>query len=292
MKINNLTTRTLSGAVFVAILVSGIIIGYETYLLLMLIIIGLTLNEFFNMVKESGVAPNFSLGLIAGLGTFISFFVFAFGGYQDVVYLAFPLLIYIGIFISELFRNKSNPFTNVAMTLLGVFYIAIPFSILNFLVFLQFSNLDGVIFDYYYILALFILVWTNDTFAYLTGMAIGKHKFFERISPKKTWEGIIGGIVFTAGMSVALFYLYPHVAPLGKLGFSGLTLQVWVGLGVVVSIFADLGDLVESMLKRSLGIKDSGNIIPGHGGMLDRFDAILLAAPAAFVYLMFMFNQL
>jgi phosphatidate cytidylyltransferase len=287
LKINNFTTRALSGAIFVAILVSGIIIGYETFLLLMLIIIGLTLNEFYINIKKGGIAPNFSFGLIAGLGTFISFFVFAFGGYQDVVYLAFPLLIYIGIFISELFRDKPNPFMNVAMTLLGVFYIAIPFAILNFLVFLQFSNLDGVIFDWYYILALFILVWTNDTFAYLTGMAIGKHKFFERISPKKTWEGIIGGVAFTCLMSVGLYYAYPHIAPLGKLGFSGLTQTEWVGLALVVSIFADLGDLVESMLKRSLGIKDSGNIIPGHGGMLDRFDAILLAAPAAFVYLMF-----
>jgi phosphatidate cytidylyltransferase len=287
LEINNFTTRALSGAVFVAILVSGIIIGYETFLTLMLIIIGLTLNEFYVNVKKGGLAPNFSLGLIAGLGTFISFFIFAFGGYQDVVFLAFPLLIYIGIFISELFRNKPNPFMNVAITLLGVFYIALPFAILNFLVFLQFSNLDGVIFDWYYILALFILVWTNDTFAYLTGMAIGKHKFFERISPKKTWEGIIGGIVFTILMGIGLYKLYPDIAPLGKLGFSGLTMIEWVGLALVVSIFADLGDLVESMLKRSLGIKDSGSIIPGHGGMLDRFDAILLAAPAAFVYMMF-----
>jgi phosphatidate cytidylyltransferase len=118
-------------------------------------------------------------------------------------------------------------------------------------------------------------------------MAIGKHKFFERISPKKTWEGIIGGIVFTILMGIGLYKLYPDIAPLGKLGFSGLTMIEWVGLALVVSIFADLGDLVESMLKRSLGIKDSGSIIPGHGGMLDRFDAILLAAPAAFVYMMF-----
>lgn len=287
MKINNLLTRTLSGAIFVAILISGIIIGYETFLLLMLIIIGLTLNEFYQIVKKSNISPNFSLGLIAGLGTFISFFVFALGGYQDVVFLAFPLLIYVGIFISELFRNKSNPFINVAMTLLGVFYIALPFAILNFLVFIQYSNFDGVIFDWYYILSLFILVWTNDTFAYLTGMSIGKHKFFERISPKKTWEGIIGGVFFACLMSIGLFYLYPHIAPLGKLGFSGLSLPEWIGLALVVAIFADLGDLVESMLKRSLGIKDSGNIIPGHGGMLDRFDAILLAAPAAFVYLIF-----
>lgn len=288
MKINNFTTRTISGAVFVAILIAGIIIGYETFLLLMLIIIGLTINEFYNLVKKSGVSPNYALGLIAGLGTFISFFTYALGGYEQNGLLALPMVIYVFIFIAELFRDKENAFTNVAMTLLGVFYIALPFATINFLCFFYSPSQDAMYYSADTILIIFLLVWINDTFAYLTGMSIGKHKFFERISPKKTWEGIAGGILFTLLATAGMYYLRTEYEFFST--FNSFDLPKWLGLGLVVSIFADLGDLVESMLKRSLNIKDSGNIIPGHGGMLDRFDAILLAAPAAFVYLMFMLN--
>lgn len=129
------------------------------------------------------------------------------------------------------------------------------------------------------LLGFFIVIWTNDTFAYLSGMFIGRHKFFERISPKKTWEGTAGGLVFglAAGYILSLF-------------FDDFSLSEWLGYALTIIIFGTFGDLFESLIKRTLGLKDSGNIMPGHGGILDRFDSILLAAPFAFIYIVFVLN--
>ena len=152
-------------------------------------------------------------------------------------------------------------------------YIALPFAPLNVLAF--HTNVTGSASEYNPILPLsiFIFNWVNDTGAYCTGVLFGKHRLFERISPKKSWEGSIGGAVFCVIAAFVMAHFFPF-----------LSLGVWVGLGLVIVVFGTWGDLTESLLKRTLGIKDSGNILPGHGGMLDRFDSSLMAIPAAVVY--------
>jgi len=176
-------------------------------------------------------------------------------------------------FIIELFRKNDTPFVNVAYTLLGVLYIVLPFAMLFHLGFYT-NNSFSEHYSYQIILGIFILLWTNDTGAYLSGRFFGKHKLFERISPKKTWEGAIGGGI------LALIVAYVI-----SIYFTNLTLTDWIITGALIVVFGDLGDLIESMLKRSFGIKDSGKLLPGHGGILDRFDALLLAVPFVYSYL-------
>ena len=175
------------------------------------------------------------------------------------------------IFIAEMYRNQTNPFVNISLTLTGVFFIALPFSILNYFYTpdFQYAHSSPEV-----LMGFFFILWANDSFAYLTGVSFGKHRLFERISPKKSWEGSIGGFVFglLTAWVVSMF-------------FKEFDLIHWMIIAAIIMIFGTFGDLVESLLKRSLNVKDSGNVLPGHGGLLDRFDAVLLAAPAVFVYL-------
>jgi len=175
-------------------------------------------------------------------------------------------------------KNK-NPLHDWAYTMLSQMYIALPFSMINVL---AFRNMPDQSVGFYYLLPLsiFIFLWINDTGAYCAGSLFGRHRLFERISPKKSWEGSIGGGVLVL-IAAAIIW---HIEQQGE-NLSGLNLIEWLGLGLVVVVFGTWGDLVESLFKRTLGIKDSGNILPGHGGMLDRFDSSLLAIPAAVVYL-------
>jgi len=189
------------------------------------------------------------------------------------------LLTIVYLFVSELYTRNENAIHDWAYTMLSQMYIALPFSMINVLAFRQAP--DGDI-HYYYLLPLsvFIFLWTNDTGAYCSGSLLGKHKLFPRISPAKSWEGSIGGALFVLIVAAVVGYLESQSNAL-----SGLTIVQWLGLGLVVTVFGTWGDLVESLFKRTLGIKDSGNILPGHGGMLDRFDSSLMAIPASVVYL-------
>ena len=175
--------------------------------------------------------------------------------------------------IAELYYKAPNPINNWAFTLFAQVYCAGSFSILNFIG--AEPGTPGVMsYTPLFIMAIFIFVWLDDTGAYLVGSLIGKHKLFERISPKKSWEGSIGGGVVAIGVSFILAHYFPF-----------MSMMEWAGLALVVVIFGTWGDLTESLLKRQLHVKDSGNILPGHGGMLDRFDSSLMAIPAAVVYL-------
>ena len=160
---------------------------------------------------------------------------------------------------------------NLAVNLLGILYVALPFSMLNTLTINEFT---GNNYNYVFILSLFIFLWTNDTGAFVVGSLIGRNKLFERISPKKTWEGFIGGVIFAvlAAIIISMFY-------------SEINRTEWIIFAVLVAVFGTLGDLIESMIKRRLSIKDSSNLLPGHGGLLDRFDSTLLAVPVIFFYL-------
>ena len=176
--------------------------------------------------------------------------------------------------VSELYLKKKHPLNSLAYAMLSQIYVGLPFALLNVLAF--HSNGWDSVSEYQFILPLSIFAfnWINDTGAYCTGMLLGKHPLFKRISPKKSWEGSIGGAVFSIAGAFALAYFFPIMST-----------AAWVGMGLTVVVFGTWGDLTESLMKRHLGIKDSGNILPGHGGMLDRFDSAIMAIPAAVVYL-------
>ena len=182
-------------------------------------------------------------------------------------YLLFPFIFL--IFIIELFKSNQKPFVNIAFAFLGNIYIALPFALMNVSAFI-----NGL-YDFSIILGILILLWSNDVGGYFFGKYLGKNPLFPRVSPKKTWEGAIGGALFSCAMSLLLHYWFSTT----------LDIVHWVGLSIIISVAGSYGDLVESMLKRSLDLKDSAQSIPGHGGFLDRFDGLLLASPFVAAYL-------
>ena len=271
---SNFVKRAITGVVFVSVLVGCTLGSPLSFGLLFVLISALTINEFCNLINsEDGILVNKMICILGGVCLFFSFFYFGIDPSQSGVFIPYLALI-LYLFISELYLKKKNPINNWAYTVLTQIYIGLPFALLNILAFHS-SDVSSIS-EYNPILPLsiFIFNWVNDTGAYCTGMLFGKHRLFERISPKKSWEGSIGGAVLSIIASVVLYYFFPFL----KLG-------VWMGLGVTVVVFGTWGDLSESLFKRHLGIKDSGNILPGHGGLLDRFDSALMAIPAAVVYL-------
>lgn len=191
-----------------------------------------------------------------------------------VLFLPFVLCLMV-IMVRELYYRKPSPINDWVQTLFPTLYIALPYALTSLLAF----NVKGtgVLYTPTIPLTLFIFIWCNDVGAYCTGCTIGKHKLFERISPKKTWEGSIGGAIFTM---IAAYLLHTFLPD----WYSFMPAWKWVGMAFVVVLFGTWGDLIESLMKREMGIKDSGKILPGHGGMLDRFDSALLAIPATVVY--------
>lgn len=271
---SNFIQRTITGIVFVAVLVGGIIGGPVSFSILFAVITALTVYEFGTIVgKQDGVRINRAVCALAGVFLYFGFaYIGVAPGHNEVLIPYLFLLIY--LMVSELYLKRKNPLNNLAYTMMSQMYIALPFSLLNVLAF--HTDLTGSVSEYNPILPLsiFIFTWVNDTGAYCTGVLFGKHRLFERISPKKSWEGSIGGGAFSVIAAAVLAHFFPFM-PLG----------VWIGLGLTIVVFGTWGDLTESLLKRTLGIKDSGNILPGHGGMLDRFDSTLMAVPASVVYL-------
>jgi len=241
----------------------------------MLVFLNLSLNEYSRFVKKTNA--EISIILLYILSNL--FYLLTTCYILEFIQLKWILLfipIVILAFLTELYRKKLNPLGNIAYLQLAIFYIAIPLALMNFL-FYPDLNMARPRVDL--LLGFFILIWINDTFAYLSGMMAGKKLLFKRISPKKTWEGSIGGGIFTlaGGYVLSLFY-------------QSIDLNEWLGFALIIIIFGTFGDLVESMFKRSIDVKDSGNIMPGHGGILDRLDSLLISAPFLFVYLFFILN--
>lgn len=278
MKLNNFIKRTLTGVLFVAVLVGGILYSTVTFTLLFALITGLAVWEFGSLINQSGQAViSRPICGLAGVYLFFAITGFSenfFGGEVFVPYLL--MLIY--LLIAELYKRHSNPMNNWAYTMMSQLYVALPFALLSVLYFYPLQVIQGGAFTVAVTpvlpLSVFIFLWASDSGAYLVGSLIGKHRLFERISPKKSWEGSIGGGVLAMLAAWALWYFFPI-----------MSLPQWIGMALVVVVFGTWGDLVESLLKRQLGIKDSGNILPGHGGILDRFDSSMLAIPAVVVYL-------
>ena len=275
-KMKNFIIRTVFGVLFVAVMVGGIVWRPDIMVLLFAIITGMTLWEYTGLVNHiDSIQINRSLSTIAGVYFFLAVAALQIGLTNGFVIFIPYVFTLIYLIISELYLKLKSPINDWAYTMLGQMYIALPFSLINVLAFQPSAN-GGRTYDWLIPLSIFIFLWINDSGAYCFGSLFGKRKLFPRISPGKSWEGSIGG--GTTVLIVAALIGYFE-------GNTQLNLISWMGLGLVVVVFGTWGDLVESLFKRTLGIKDSGNILPGHGGMLDRFDSSLLAIPAAVVYL-------
>ncbi|WP_278983636.1 phosphatidate cytidylyltransferase [Segatella bryantii] len=278
-KQKNLIIRAITGVFYVAIMVCGFL-DPQAMILLFALITGMTIWEFTGLINaKHGVTTNQFISTIAGVYFFLAVAGWRIGLVNNFIVFVPYLLTIIYLFISELYFKNQDAINDWAYTMLSQMYIALPFAMINIVAFE--TNEDGSVhFDTLLPLSIFVFLWINDTGAYCSGSLFGKHKLFPRISPAKSWEGSIGGGIFVLIAAGILGY-YTNF---GELQHS-LNILEWMGLGLIVVFFGTWGDLVESLFKRTLGIKDSGNILPGHGGMLDRFDSSLMAIPAAVVYL-------
>ena len=276
-KMKNFIVRAITGVLFVAAIVTCFL-RPEAMILLFALVTGLTIWEFTGIVNDiEGVTTNRLITTVAGVYLFFSIAGYCSGIVPSAVFIPYLLTI-VYLFIAELYTKAPNPINNWAYTMLAQMYIALPLSTINVLAFR--AGADGVVYNYLLPLSVFVFLWTNDTGAYLSGSLFGKHKLFPRVSPGKSWEGSIGGGIFVIIVAAIVGYFANNGETAHTLSIAG-----WIGLGLVVVFFGTWGDLVESLFKRTLGVKDSGNILPGHGGMLDRFDSSLMAIPAAVIYL-------
>ena len=276
----NLLIRAASGVVLFGVVLGAILWSKWSFAALLLAIIVGGQIEFYRMAQKAGYWPQRAMGVVSGILIFIVAFAMMWlfdkssdldsrylmitGGLVLYIILLLPLM-----FICELFRKSATPIANIATSLMGVVYVAMPLSLLLFIPLL----LGGGEWKPWTLLFYIFIIWANDVFAYLFGITLGKHRLFERISPKKSWEGFVGGLIGAMGMG----YLAATI-------MGGDHIE-WIGMALIAAITGVFGDLVESLFKRSVDVKDSGQVIPGHGGWLDRFDALLLSVPFAFIYL-------
>lgn len=273
MLMNNFVKRTLSGFLFVTLIVCSILLSSFTFATVFAIITGWTVFEFHKLANlQHTVEVNSRIAVIGAVLLFLCSFLFASSVFRCPVFSLYGIYIIL-VLIFELYRQKENPFHNWAYFILGQIYIVLPFSLLNFILFMDKWNS-------LLLLSLFVTIWVNDTGAYLVGVTFGKHRMFERISPKKSWEGFIGGAL----AALLSGYVFSLIIP-------QISLTNWFIFSEIIVIFGTFGDLIESLMKRTVDVKDSGKVIPGHGGLLDRFDSMLLAAPVAFIYLNFLFDK-
>ena len=271
---SNFLQRAITGILFVGVLVGCILYDPWTFSALFVVISALTIREFGHLINQvEGVSINKNITMLAGVYLYMAVMAFCTNLSGSKIFLPYLLLI-MYLMISELYLKKENPVMNWAYSMLSQLYIALPFAMLNILSFHTSPMDTSVSYNPILPLSVFVFIWLSDTGAYCVGSLIGRHRLFERISPKKSWEGSIGGGIVAIGSS----FIFAHYFPI-------MNMAEWAGLALIVVIFGTSGDLTESLLKRQLHIKDSGAILPGHGGMLDRFDSALMAIPAAVVYL-------
>lgn len=275
---SGLLKRTLSGAVLVAVMVAGILYSSGSLFALALIITAGSLTEFYRLADSKNTGKKSWADVYSPVGVGLIVVILSYLVIWDKLaplYFQLVLLLVFLFFISALFRKSGDPFRILGSQLLGLVYIAVPISLL--LALGVRPHWDGtLVYNAGLVLFYVILIWINDVGAYLVGITLGRHRLCERLSPKKSWEGFFGGLIFTVAAAV---FLGPRMT-----GFENTAWWGWIIFGVVLTLSAVAGDLVESMFKREAGVKDSGNIIPGHGGFLDRFDAMFISLP--FVYLM------
>ena len=280
-------TRTITAIIFVAVLLTCICFNYFSFTGLFFVVSIWGLFEFYQLSEKLGAKPYKVIGYVTGIGLF-SYSIVS----NSNLALFFPTdnilpFIIVGlftVFIIALFDRNQNTILNITYTITGLVYTVIPFMILvsiscfdkAFTFNHQTGNFynDIAPYNFHYVLGVILLIWVSDVCAYLVGSLIGKNKLYERISPGKTWEGSIGATILTIGSSFLMAEIFPELA-----------LKHWIVISIIICLFGTMGDLVESMLKREAGVKDSGKIMPGHGGILDRFDSLLFVSPFIYAYL-------
>lgn len=267
-KYNNLTQRIITGMLGAAFIIFGIAYSEWTYFAIFFFICIASLWEFYGLAGLDGMIPQKSFGTICGMIIFcLSFFIEQRSISYRYYFLIFPLLAC--VYMIKLYKkSERKPFTNIAFTFLGIFYVAIPFALLNI------ASFENGYYNYQIMVGCLLILWASDTGAYFAGTRFGKRKLFERISPKKSWEGAVGGAI--------LAFIFAFVI---ANYFATLAFWQWMSIAVIIIIGGVFGDLVESLLKRSIEIKDSGDSLPGHGGFLDRFDGLLISAPFIVAFL-------
>lgn len=259
---SNLTRRTISALVAIPIVIGAIYWSPWSYFLLFLLIVFLTMLEFYQLIKLQGASPLRLWGIVSGLLTYTLVFIWMQGLIPlQLLYIIIPLIA-LTYFIQLYRKANTAPFISIAYTILGIIYISVPFTLLHLLAFAK------GFYSYRIVLGVLFILWANDIGAYMVGSHMGKHLLFKRISPKKSWEGSLGGVIMALLVSCGVAHYYTI-----------LCLWQWLGIAGITVVAGTYGDLVESLLKRSINVKDSGTIIPGHGGFLDRFDSFLMAIP-------------
>ncbi|WP_243018087.1 MULTISPECIES: phosphatidate cytidylyltransferase [Candidatus Cardinium] len=268
-KQNNFVQRFCSIVLFTPVIIFAIFWSSWTYFLLFFYVVMLAMLEFYKLLKQANVTPMRGYGIFLGLLFYTIAFHYCLYDNSSLLlgYISMPLAIL--VYMTPLYNRKpSNPFLDIAATFLGILYIAVPFGMLHYLAFFKGSYSKELI------LGLLTIVWSQDTGAYLVGSAIGRSKLFKRISPQKTWEGFFGGALFAIMAGYAMAYF-----------FAILPLCQWLWISLITIFTGTYGDLVASLLKRSVDVKNTSEIIPGHGGLLDRVDSLLLTIPAVVAFI-------
>ncbi len=273
----NLIKRILSGALYIALIVAAILLLDNSPVMFMLVfslLIVLGIGELITMAKDD-TTQSWLVNIIdmaGGVGLFVSFYLHYEGStLQSRMLWLLPIATYLLLrTIVQLYRPRQNAVHSLERSFFSLGYVALPIAMLNSIMSITAPRL---------LLGMFIFIWLYDTGAFCVGVLLGRHRLFERISPKKSWEGVIGGIAVSVAGAFATHYWFDEF-------FQVPDLNTWVGLSIVVAVFATFGDLVESLIKRTVGVKDSGHILPGHGGILDRIDSLLLVSPAVLIYLL------
>ncbi len=267
----NILLRSATGLVYVVLIVAGILINSVSYLCLLILLCVAAQLEFYRMAPEDSTPNTLStriLDIFGGVSLIcgVWFLINEWSAYAIGIF----LLYFLARFIATLYSSEREPLRALLRSMTGIMYIALPLAL----------SVIAYSVSEYIVLAMFIFIWVNDTGAFLIGSAIGRHRLFERISPKKSWEGFWGGLVFCIAAAIVMYNFWPAC-------FSEFKIGTMIAFGVIVSVFSTWGDLVESLIKRTIHIKDSGNILPGHGGMLDRIDSLLIVIPAVICMMIF-----
>jgi len=276
--LKNFSRRTITGIFIVITILGGIWLHPVSYIIIGGLLLTGSIYEYYRLISHTGLNPQHISGIITTISVYIVSVLVASGSSSPVLYLIIILEI-IYIIIVELFRYQDKPIDNLAHTVFGIVFISVPFSLFPYMAYgfrgpaplISSGTLD---FSPGLMIGILLLSWSFDTGAYLFGSWFGRNKLMERISPDKSWEGFIFGLIVTILIAwpVSLWIDFP--------GTTG-----WIIIGILISVTGTLGDLVESMLKRKAGVKDSGSLLPGHGGLLDRFDSLILSLPVVFIYL-------
>ncbi|NRB61551.1 MAG: phosphatidate cytidylyltransferase [Saprospiraceae bacterium] len=267
-------TRAVTAVIFVSVMLIGILGGLIPYVVLFCVLLFLLLKEYFGLVlseDQKSYPVRMWFGLIVGIFPYFGLLAERMEWYQAswiFALLLFSMVLFL-LFMIELFSNSRQPFQNIAFIFSGFIYITLPLSLLHLI------TIHHGAYQHRFILGIVLLIWTNDTAAYLVGSRLGKHHLFPRVSPKKTWEGTVGGALFTILAAWGMYGLFPSFPLAG-----------WIILSLIIVFFGSIGDLIESMLKRSIQIKDTGNVLPGHGGLLDRFDSFLYCIPFSVTFIL------